>query len=180
MNNPEYIIVDEFRALVASVSDALSANDATTFPNPVNFQHGYVTELNETLMQYEKDPNRYNLKFPLIWIAQPFTVVRGEIGFYGNVNDIKLFIINSADKNWKSDERESENFNPILRPIYRELLKQLTGWTPFDMGKLGEPAHKVTDRYYWGEAQQSVLNDIVDCMEISELTFKVKNNSNCS
>ena len=179
MNQPEYIIVDEFRELVASMSVALTDNDSTTFPNPINYQHGYITELNETLMQYEKDPQRYDTKFPLVWLAQPFTVTRGEVGYYGKVNDLRLFIINSSDKNWKADEREDSNFNPKLRPIYRELIDQLKEWPAFDMGKMGDPVHKVIDRYYWGESQQSVLNDIVDCMEISGMEFKVKNNSNC-
>lgn len=179
MNEPEYIIVDEIREVVASTSVALTANDAATFPNPINYQHGYITELNETLRQWESDPNKYNLKFPLVWLAKPFTVKRGEANFYGSLNGVKLFIITSSDKNYKDSERESNSYNPILRPIYRELIKQFMLSTVFDMGKMGEPLHSVTDRPYWGESQQSVLNDIVDVLEISGLDLKINDNNNC-
>jgi hypothetical protein len=39
--------------------------------------------------------------------------------------------------------------------------------------------HKIIDRYFWGQAQQSVLNDIIDCREMSEFLLKVNNNKNC-
>jgi len=180
LNDPEYIVTDGVREVVASTSVALTANDAATFPNPITLHSGYITELNETLNQWEGDPQKFNLKFPLVWLAKPFSVQVGEANFYGTVKGMRLFIITSSDRNYKDSERETINYIPILRPICRELMNQFKLSSYFDMGKMGTPVHTITERPYWGEQQQSVLNDIVDCLEISAFEPKINNNSNCS
>lgn len=170
MNNPEYILVDELEKVVTKVKAALKL--------PVlNYQYGYVEELNETLGQWSNSREHASLKFPLIWVMQPFTIARGEKGIYGNVEGLRIFIITDSTKTQKAAERMAGNFKTIIYPIYRELMVQINTHKAFQSSY--DRKHKFTDRYYWGEAQQSVLNDVVDCGEISNIELKIQNNQNC-
>jgi len=164
MNNPPYVVVDEFTAIVQKVAAKLNME--------VGFHYGYVRELNETLVQYSKSPGTFDKKFPLIWLVQPFTIsIAEDLGNYGTIRDLRLFIIQQSEKNYKAAERMTNVFKPVLYPIYNELIAQMkVHSTIFFQSK-----HKMTDRYYWGEAQQTVLNDVVDCMELSQVELKVKN-----
>lgn len=170
MNNPEYILVDELALVVAKVKAALSLT-------VLNYQYGYVKELDETLQQWSKSREHASLRFPLIWVMQPFVEVRGEKGIYANVEGLKLFIINSTDKTWKAEQRMTENFKKVIYPIYRELMNQINRHKAFE--SCYSRKHKLTDLYYWGEQQSSVLTDPVDVGEISALELKIKDNPNC-
>nr|MBA3971805.1 hypothetical protein [Bacteroidota bacterium] len=76
MNDPEYILVDEMDTLVASVKAELSL--------PVlNYQYGYLRELQETLIEYSKTIQYSALKYPLVWLVQPFTVDRTNGDYFG-------------------------------------------------------------------------------------------------
>lgn len=182
MNNPEYILVDVFGTKDAN--DQLTGGilyqvkEALALP-VLNYQYGYVTELNETLNQWNVDPDYAPLKFPLVWLAQPFVINRTNNGYYGTVEDLKIFILHGTTPDLKAYQRMDANFKTVIYPIYRELINQLENH-PAIVRQLGVRSHRFIDRYYWGEAQQSVLNDVVDCSEIRNLQLQIHNNQNCS
>lgn len=183
MNDPEYIIVDEFG--IKDSNDQLTSGILyevkTALDLPVlNYQYGYREELNKTLINYSKSPEFASKKFPLVWLVQPFSISRGEIGWYGTMQDLSIVIINASEVNVRAQQRMENNFKPILYPIYRELLNQIVLSLAFDESVVEKMSHKVIDRYYWGEAQQSVLNDVIDCIEISGLRLKISDKQNSS
>jgi hypothetical protein len=157
MNNPEYILVEEIGTIVEAVKTSLNLS-------VLNYQFGYVTELVQTLQQYDADPSGESIKFPLVWFAEPVDINRGEPGIYGKVEDANIFIINATGKDWKAKDRIDNNFKPVLYPIYRELLKKIIASASFDDVDIEKLQHKVSNRYWWGENEKSVLNDIVDCI----------------
>lgn len=170
MNNPEYSVIAELKKVADNIKTVLNI--------PVlNFLHGYLEELNETLMQYSRTPEFAEQKYPLLWVVEPFTVTLGPVGFYAHVDNLKIFILYGTDKNLKGYQRREQIFVPIIDPIRRELLRQLTDYTT---SMLYEPEGvKITDRYYWGEEQQKQLNDVVDCTELNNLRLKIYHNTNC-
>jgi len=171
MNEPEYILTDEI-GIVAS-------NTKVSLALPVlNYQYGFIEELNETLKQMEADPAKFESKFPLVWLQEPFTISRGKSGIFGST-DVNIFIINSTTKTWKAEERMANNYVPILYPIYRALLKEIAISSAFADTIDINLSHTVTKGYYWGEAQKSVLNDAVDCLKIGSLKLNINNNFNC-
>jgi hypothetical protein len=172
MNNPEYILTDEMKVIAAAVQQALSLS-------VLNYQYGYIEELNQTLKQWEQSRQYSELKFPLIWFAEPFDTTRGTVGIYG-IAEVNIFIINTTTKNWKAEERMENNYKPFLYPIYRELLNQFTKTAVFSHITVEDIPHRVTKGYYWGEDQKSVLNDAVDCLKIGSLKLRVQNNNNCT
>ena len=170
MNNPEYILVDEIGTVVAAVKTALNL--------PVlNYQYGYVNELKETLASYDKTATYAVQKFPLVYLVQPFTITRGNFRYFGKANNLEIFIINETVQDKKATQRMTDNFKPVIYPIYRQLIKQFAKAKPFAEAVPGRIVHKTTDLYYWGEDQQSkMINEVFDCMLINGLNLTIKNN----
>lgn len=170
LNNPPYCLTDELKLVVDKLNTKLSLS--------VNYQYGYISELNQTLIQQGRDESKYLIKFPCIYIAQPFVInVPGSdetLGtYYGNVEKLRIFIMTSTNSERKAATRMSEVFKPILYPIKDELLNQIFRHNSFISDKI--PAHKQIDWYWWGNEQQTYLSDKVDCIELSNIEFKIKN-----
>lgn len=131
----------------------------------LNYQYGYIRELNETLIQYTSNDAFLPLKFPLVWLEQPFTVVRNEApGYFGRIERLRFFICQQTDVNYKARQRMDLIFKPILYPIYWELLNGIDLSLAFLTQSRYQIQHSFTDRYYWGEEQQDNLADKIDCM----------------
>lgn len=163
--------------IVAATRVQLVAN-GMTLPY-LNYQYGNVKELSQTLMEMSKTQESSVKKFPLVWLVQPFTLDRGVIGFYAKAEDLRLFIATGSQANYKAAQRMAITFKPILYPIYRELLNQLDLHVATATGGIENIKHEFTDRYWWGEEDASVLNDVVDCCVISQLELPIYNNANC-
>lgn len=172
MNDPEYILTDELETIVAAVKTALGLS-------VLDYQYGFIEELNETLKQMDANPTGSVSKFPLVYLAEPFTTDHGEVGIYGSV-DADIFIINTTTKDWKAKERMTNNYKPILYPIRRELLNQIALSPVFENANVENIKHKTTKGYYWGEAQKSVLNDAVDCLKLSGVKLRIHDKQNCT
>ena len=167
MNNPPYILVDELATIVTAVKTALAL--------PVlNYQYGYFTELNETLNEYSKTATYKALKFPLVWLAQPFTLRMDSPGYYSKVK-VDIFIFNRTDKNLKAEDRMANNFKPTINPITRELLSQIAKSHVFNETVVGKIIHEETDRYFWDEVSK-VFTDIVDWKILKGIELTIKNN----
>lgn len=178
MNNPEYILVEEIGELVSATSSALIGSGVLT--TPINYQYGYVNELKETLAQYDKTAEYAELKFPLIWLVQPYTIQKGIPAFFGKTT-LRAFIIQESEQSLKATERMEQTFKPVIYPIYRKFMKLLEAKTNVFQGdEFTGFAHNVTDRYYWGQEQKDFLNDVFDCMEINYLKVRICDNQNCS
>lgn len=174
MNDPAYILVEVFAEIAATVKTNLAL--------PVlNYQFGYLDELNETLKQYSENATDAAKKYPLIWLVQPFTVDKTDRidgAFYGTTK-VRVVLFMHTDKVYKAKQRMDNVFKPVLIPIYSELLKQMDNHLAI-VTKYGQRIHQYTERYYWGVAQQENFNDAVDCIDIVNLEIDVNNNSNCS
>jgi len=166
LNNPPYILVDELETVVTAVKTALNLS-------VLNYQYGYVTELNETLNEYNKEAEFRPLKFPLVWLAQPFPVKRDSFEYFGRAT-LDIFIFNRTDVNLKAVDRMTNNFKPTIYPVYRELIEQLSMHTAFMNEDDQAIRHETTDRYYWDGINQT-MTDIVDWMYIKGIEITIKN-----
>lgn len=171
MTNTEYILTDEMETIVAAAKTTLGLS-------VLNYQYGYVEELIETLHQMEASPAHYSSKYPLVWLAEPYSVKRGDDRSYGTAI-VDLFIIRNTEKQWKAKERMTNNFKPHIIPIYRTILQQIVQSSSFDHPFEKVPEHTTVNRYYFGENGKSVLNDVVDAMKISGLKLRISEKQDC-
>lgn len=166
MSHSNYILVDEMEAVVTAVKTALAL--------PVlNYQYGYVTELNETLNEWSKNPTDRALKFPLVWLAQPFPIKHDSVEYFGRAT-VDLFIFNRTDQKLKAEKRMTNNFKPVIYPVYNELIEQLSMHPTFMMQDDSAIKHETTDRYFW-DGINSVMTDIVDWMYIKGIEIIIRN-----
>jgi hypothetical protein len=147
-------------------------------PFAINYQFGYLIELQQTIADWGKTNEFARKKYPLIWLRQPVTITRDSSGYYGKVENLSLFIIVSTDPRLKATERMETVFKPIIYPIYRKVLQAIDLLSDKIQMEYFRP-HTITDRYYWGDAQKQEVGDAVDCLEISQLKFIIENNQNC-
>ncbi len=178
MNSPEYILVDVFGTKDADgfLNAGILYEVKTALSLPVlNYQYGTIEELEQTLQQWAGTNTYAEKKYPLVWLRQPYTVVRTkDPQFFGHVKGgLDIFIIESSNKDLKAYERMSTKFKPTIYPIYRMLLEKLNQ-DPAISYNLNR-GHEFTDRY-----SNPILADIVDVSHISGLELMINNNPNCS
>lgn len=161
-----YVFVDEMNAVVEAVKTVLSLE-------VLNYQYGYVTELNETLNEYGKTVEFKALKFPLIWLAQPFTIIHGDFNCLGKAK-FDLFIFNKTDKNLKASARMTNNFKPVIYPIYEALIEQISEHAAFMEQDNEAIKHDTTDRYFW-DGLNPTITDTVDWIYIKGFEITIRN-----
>lgn len=175
MNKPPYKVVTEIGLAVEATKIALG------LPS-LNYQYGYLNEVDKTLMQDNKVVEIRALSFPLVVVKQPFDVVSIGRGWYGKTKGLDIIICTNTEVGLKAKQRQEEKFIPMLDPIMEELLKQL-GYSPaFDNWYPQRMQVRSTDLYFWGDQPgvKSVMTDILDAKIIRDLELKVNNNKNCS
>jgi hypothetical protein len=175
INEPEYFLRDEMATIVAAVKVALG------LPN-LHFEFDAIEKVNATLQAWSKQEVDRVKKFPLVWLPHPYTIHRGlpdRPDLFGELQNGMLIIANASKVDIKGAERDTNNFKTIIYPIYREILKQLYLSTVFETGSIEQIEHNFTDRFYWGEDQKQVFDDVVDCSIVSDLKLKIYNNYNC-
>jgi hypothetical protein len=165
-----YVLVDVFKEICLMIQGRLTDYGKS---GVLNYQHGYIRELVAKLQQRSLVPTAYNVAFPLVWVKQPFTIKRINSGnIWGRVTDLEIYIIQQSEKTITAEERMVKTFKPLLYPIYELMLEQIDAH--IGIGTVyGIAPHDMTDFYWWGEEQQAVLNDVVDCIRISNLQLDI-------
>lgn len=179
VNEPPYKLTDLFSEIVDDINSVLRKPGSEVLQSDLVFRYGYYTELLATLKQ-EDAPGSDDKKYPSLWLMQPFTLIRDSHDYYAKVKDgIRLFIITGSEVNLKAAEREAQNFDPTLNPIYVQLMKSMKKCVGLRYPVTEHIDHEVTSRYYWGKDQQLVIPDVADCIELRIKKTIINNNLNC-
>lgn len=172
------IIGEVVNATKAAVLATIQANETTAIGLPtgiatINYQYGHYNELMETLFQYDQSPDDRVKKYPLVWLRTDFRERRGQQGgIYAEVF-LNLCIMHHTTQTYKSTERKAKVFEPVLYPIYYELLNQLYKHHLVFVQSDEMISHDKYDRYYWGNTKQGKTNDFVDAIELDNLQLKI-------
>lgn len=175
---PQYI-VDIIGGCVAKTSTKMLAQLQAIDDNitGVNYQHGHPNEIIETLMQLDNSGTERYKKYPLIALFEDIPEDIGKTLGIDSEPTLHLAIINATKQEYKSDERYTNNFKPILDPIYYEFLNQVQLSGKF-MIKGDQIPHRRIRRLFWGQKgfgdtfgvkTVNVFNDYVDCIELQNL-----------
>ncbi len=199
MNYPKPVVrlmADVVTAMAAKVLPVIQAAELAqrqvTQPDAVvsniqqiNYQFGHLKELIATMKEYEKDPASQALKYPLVALLLDFNENMGNAGGYISEVSLQMIIAYAeSDPTLKASQRYTKNFEPILLPIYYELLNQIDEGGQFVSLGVQNIRHTKTDHPYWGkggitDTSGNVFPDYIDAIELSNLLLKV-NFSQCS
>lgn len=166
----DIFIVDEMAAVVAKVNTALA-------PMVIYYMYGHPKEIVGRLQEKAKSTTKKDTAFPLICLLTDIPEEHGPAGFYSEVK-LNIIICTSTQQNFRSEERTTSNFKPILYPIKDELLKQVARYPQF--GPARELNYRSIDRYFWGKnglygSEGNIFNDYIDAIEIQNLQITILN-----
>lgn len=142
-------VVDLFTQIAAIVS----VNSGDAIGEKVRFIPATPLHLSSRLSQLASTPEK---RFPLIVLVHNFDEVYGADKHGGQINDITLWIMNLAkEKDQFFESRYTENFTPIIDPIYMELMTVIfdSGFFRFPMDvvdPLTDMDYELSRRPDWG------------------------------
>jgi len=170
-------VTDIFGEIVAKVNakllPALQEYDTTIVG--INYQYGEYKEVFGTLVQQGKEAGGAK-KYPLVWLWMPITLdVGGTIGV-AEVSPLRIIIARWGNNTDKTAERYTNNFKPVLYPIYLELLNQLSLDPRIISDAKGIP-HRHIDWPYWGgdspSEEANPFSDYVDAIELKDVKLNL-------
>jgi hypothetical protein len=181
VEQPIYI-VNLMRSIVSKVSANLTAQLQTVNPKftGVHYLHGHPLEIVETLAQMDSSKTLVFDKYPMVALFQDFKEPTGAgPGLYGTVK-LNLVIACDTERNYTADERYCKTFEPILYPIYGELVRQIWKSGYFMLYSTVLIKSDKIDRVYWGKqglygSDANIFNDNLDAIELNNLTLTVYN-----
>lgn len=164
--------------LVAVMADVVAKTSEAVLPflpagiTGVRYDYGHWLELQENINELDNSPKiaAKKSKYPVIMLLEDVPINRTGDGYYGTATFTMLIATNTQPQ-WKSAERQVKTFDPILDPIYQELLNQIM-IAPYFVVSGVTPEHTVTDRKYMGriELYGNNGNKLIDFIDAKELT----------
>ncbi len=162
-------IKDAIAEIVAKVQAKYNGGDETPY-----FMYGRPMKIAQLLSEKDESKEWKYRKYPLIILIQEFTEHRGMN--LESDTDVTIVIVTQADPRNTTENRDDDNFNNILYPIYEVFLNELKKSTRFKFSSGIE--HDLTESPYWGTPGQygnsaNVMNDTLDALFIENLNLKL-------
>lgn len=164
--------------VVADVSTALLSEIGVG----VKYKHNSFTALMNELIEDSNSTTRKNDKYPLIALIQPYRAELGSDSASPNVT-FDLVIVTNTTPTKTADDREEESYNTYLRPIYAELISQLSS-NQFVSYRGMMPKHRYMDIYHLGDERGNkngyTFPDFVDAILIEGMELKLYHEETCT
>ncbi len=172
-------IPDVFRELATRVNTELAKLDT---PIEVLFNNGLYSQVSSDLYK-DGEP----IDKALIWLAMPYAESRKsyQLGRYCEFSG-EIIIAKGTKADYTQSERETLIFEPILIPIYKELIRQISLTEIFGYPHEDKIEHIRKDLPYWGGGEAHLTNtdnlfkNQVDAIRISDLSLDIGFQKNCT
>lgn len=136
----------------------------------ISYMHGGLKELSSKLIKKNNAPKLRAKIFPLVLLLEDISIDRTEPNYYGTAS-VNIIICNQTRKDLTSEERESENFAKVLRPMYHNLLYQIEQHKAVSVYSERRISHTMVERKLWGNDDKSANTigfyiDAIDMMNV--------------
>lgn len=175
---PIYVI-DIIRDVVTATNTAVIAELQTynAFIQGINFIPGTEGEINEVLTIMSQQTSLDGKQWPLFALLMSFPENKATSVGIDGTEDLNIIIARRGNNTDKTPARYTNNFKPVLYPIYLEFLNQLYLDKRFDT-QIAEniPHTKIDYPYYNADKESNVFNSYVDAIQIKiKLKILLKN-----
>jgi hypothetical protein len=145
----------------------------------VFYQYGHIREISQTLQSYSETDRFRSKKYPAVFLLQDFAERMGAR--YGEaVVRLVLLIVADSSNVYRSSDRYEKVFNPVLYPIYDELMRQIVKDSRINT-PYGGPPHEKIDRLFLSNAlvdhttkgEGLMFSDYLDAIEIRGLELNI-------
>lgn len=137
------------------------------------FIYGHRLEINNILLEKDKDSKYKFQKYPLIALRMPFSVDRNVTP---GINEASLNIafMEFTEKEYRTPQRYEHVITPILEPLLNDFLSKLVTHSTFI---LTDDNFTQVDRPFWGISEgegnaKYIFNDPLDAIELQNLRLK--------
>jgi hypothetical protein len=153
--------------LIKDVVDAA----AVKYGSAIHYKHGTWQHIISRITTENGGLNA-DARFPLVCLVQVFDEKFTDDSEYSDAK-LTLLICNLSDKNWYSEERYTNNYIPILYPIYEAFMEALNE-NPAIIGyNQRYYTHTKIDDLYLPENDKNKLPEILDGLWIQDLELKL-------
>lgn len=169
-------VIDIIRDVVEATNAAVIAELQTAKPfiQAINFVPGTEGEITDVLTLMSQQFTQDGKQWPLFALMMSFPENKSPAVGFDGLEDLNIVIANVTKNEYKTPERYTNNFKPVLYPIYLEFLNQLYYDKRFDT-QLPEniPHVKIDFPYYNSDKETNVFNSYVDAIQI-KIKLKIK------
>ncbi len=172
-------IEEQMAVIVARTNTALAAAVTAgdlpgSFPSEVFYMYGHYVEVISRLKQLSDSKDLKNKKYPLIVLFTDIPITPPGFGFFGKAK-LQMVIVHYTDQNYHAPDRLNNVFKPILEPIKKELLNQISLYEDFT--RPTELAYTHIRHYFWGSNlnQKNPFDDRLDAIELRDIDITIKN-----
>lgn len=144
----------------------------------LHFMCAPADEVIEVLGDMNKVQSQQYLKYPAVVLFEDITVAEGRSDAYYGTSSLNLMICTQTQASYKSAERETKSFEPILRPILKEFKKQMH-LSPYFANQRPDWQCDITERKRWGRekligTEGKTMGDHIDAITIDNLQLTLR------
>lgn len=163
-----YNVPDIISDIVSELSDNLSSE----LGMDVQFLHGTWLSIKQRITEENGSRVSKNARFPLICLVQVFEEKFDVNSEYSDVS-LTLLICNNSTPEWWSEERYSNNYIPILYPIYAEFMELLNRSRYFVGYAQRVYTHTKADDLHLPEQDANKMPECLDGVWIKDLKLRL-------
>jgi hypothetical protein len=140
----------------------------------ISYMYGNLKELAEKLKKKNNAPLIRGKVFPLVLLLEDILVDRTSPNYYGTAS-VNIVICNQTKKGLTSEQRESENFTKILRPMYHNMLYQIEQHKAVSVYSERRISHTMVERKLWGNDEKSAntLGFYIDAIDMLNVQLPI-------
>ncbi len=142
--------------------------DINNYGVRLNYLYGSAREVQQTLVEWSKDPQMKEKKYPCLIMFTPIAVERELY----TTTTVTIILVKDTEKNYKTHERITNVYEPYLWPIYELFMHFLRLSINFDIDSSGRVPQTTTDIFFYSPTpahEQNVFSAVLDAIEIADL-----------
>lgn len=179
---PGYASINPVQYVVDIIGSVVAEADIATFDivgKHLNYLYGHYKDVVKALGSLSNSPVATDgaSRYPLVALFMDFKEKRGQqVGVYSTAT-LNMIIANYTDPTLTPAQRYTQNYKPILYPIYSAFLDALFYKPGVFLRNEDQIPHTKIDRISWGKEgllgnTANLFNDTLDAIEIQNLEVK--------
>ena len=140
----------------------------------ISYLYGSLKEILTILQTWAQNPTKKCLRYPIVMLIEDFPV--NNTNAYYSQAKLNIIIATDTTLTYSSAERQINTFDPVLTPIYNELMSQI-GKCPFFVvyNPQKDMPHSKIEHKLWNKSKDKTeIGDYIDAIEIKGLTLKLE------
>lgn len=140
-----------------------------------SYQFGFWPEIEENLKSAGQDPTLAAARYPFIMVSAGYTENKETNPSVYSEVDLDIYIVHHGEKGLSTPQRETQVYEAVLYPLYRELIERLELTPKLIRNNNGHLPHDKRNLYYLRVLDEKKLpiSDYYDAIELKFQGLKI-------